>query len=700
MSDSTSQRFLATLRLELRLICLHWSYWLVYAAWTLFVLSNFQRPVLEPARVLMLSGLGMGTVAVISLVGLAIAGVSSSRSAVTRFALLESAFPTGVEIITGRWLAVFTALAAFALVPILIAIIVGPFESFLSALPLFIGETLLIFAFVSGLVWIIEALLGIRRWMYPLFVMFWIGSALSRNIYIDAGLQLPGANLLAFASGNFGGYSEAFGRLQWVNLPLLYDLFYLALVLVFLSILAWCFQVKRFHHPTSINIGLTVLTAGLTLGVGTFYIVEVAAANQQIRDDNATTSANFREMQAPAELPYQFSNYDITVDMRNPAIPHFVVEFQAINVDDEPLTTLAYSLNQQMTLMTANLPYERSGAVVDVALLQPLQPGETLPIQIVYSGTIWRYEQQFATPPLVVNFTHSDGLNLTAESLWYPVPGIVSPGAVFGDARGGVYQNRALYQLAAPTHVQLKVLNPGAFIYASNLGMVNAVEFRSAGALTFDLLGTLNLAAYTNAGITIVAAETEIDRLSVIVNQWGLPIWETMQAAFPDITRLTIVAIKERAESILFQDTYPRTAENAVGRLDPLVLYRLPESRTNTSVFCTAIVESVMFDVHPHLRDNVRHFLTLYTINDGDIAQMRQEFTEESSRYGAFVSYVEPISDEEQYRVSEMLMDIYELRGFDSIIALLGQMRTSSAILRDLTPTELAAWIEDVTNGG
>jgi hypothetical protein len=704
MRNPAIQRFLASYRLELRLISLHWSYGLIYAAWAVFVLSNLRRPILEPARILLFSGIGMGTVAVVSLISLAMAGVSASRSDTTRFVLLETAFPTGIEVVIGRWLAVFTALIAFAIVPLVVTLIIGPIHSFLSALPLFIGETLLIFAFVTGLVWVIHAIVGIRRWMYPLFVALWIGSALARNLYSDQGLQLPGANLLAFASGNFGSYSEAFGRLQWGNLPLLYDLFYLGLVLTLIGVLSWYYQVRRFHHPLPVIMTMTTLTTVFTLATGTVYIGEVAAANQQIRDASGIIRPNIAQMQAPAQLPYTFSNYDIIIDMDTPSAPEFQVQVQAVNVGDEPLVTLDYSLNAQLNLTISNLPYERSGHLIHVTLPQPLQPGETTLIQVVYSGTMWRYVRQFATPPIAADFTHIDGINLTAESLWYPVPGLTSPGVRFTEARGGVYQDSVLYHLAIPTSVQLQVLNPGTFHYASNLPAVSASEFRSEGTLAVDLVGTPNLATRTSGNVTLIAAQTEIEPLATLVNEWFIPAWDTVQFFFPENEKLVLIAIKERSEYTAFETVYPSTAENLVVRVDPLILYRLPEGEDSLARPFIYLLDSLLYDAHPHLHSGIYQFLWLYLIEDGDPQRMEQRFRQEiqsANPFGrySFVRYTDSLMTlETRYGVTEALIALYTAEGDDAIRVLFERIQAENSALKDLTPEALAAWVEDAAN--
>jgi hypothetical protein len=158
----------AAYRLELRLLTRHWSFLVLHGLWTLLLIATFGGSAsLGTARVLMGTVMRFIALSLLSLVSMFVAGISASRRRQTHFDQLEDAFPTGLEVPLGRWLACLTAMASFLIETLLVALVIGPLASFLEGAPLFLAESVLLLGFFTAGTWWLTSLFGLRRWATP-----------------------------------------------------------------------------------------------------------------------------------------------------------------------------------------------------------------------------------------------------------------------------------------------------------------------------------------------------------------------------------------------------------------------------------------------------------------------------------------------------------------------------------------------------
>ncbi|MCC7209527.1 MAG: hypothetical protein IT323_19620, partial [Anaerolineae bacterium] len=218
MPDNALRRFWAVYVLELRLTVSHWSYLVFLAIWSVFIIAQYSGN--DFAFLAGLSGFIGG---IISLIALFFAGFQATRVARNRFEALELALPTGLEVSLARWLATGTTVASLLIAPLVVLAIAPRARLESDTVWRVLGIPLLMIPFATGLIWMLQTLLGIRRWMYPFFAAFWLAGGMIPNTLqtTDAhGLRLPvpGAHLLDFISLN-QGRDSLWGTLTQRPLP-------------------------------------------------------------------------------------------------------------------------------------------------------------------------------------------------------------------------------------------------------------------------------------------------------------------------------------------------------------------------------------------------------------------------------------------------------------------------------------------------
>ncbi len=255
------KRALAAYRLELRLTCWQWGYAALLLIWSAFIVASLSSSLSQTPQSLLLSVLPLSTIPFISIGILFLAAISVSRPQRSHVEALEWALPTGIEVVIARWLALATAILPLLIAPLGVALVSGSLAEFFAALPTFLLETLTVLALTAALVWLVGMFVGIKRWMYPLFGLIWLGSAIfptSLNTKF-----FPWSLLLSFSADAWNGfvYSAFWERLPLGSLPTFADVCYLGALLLVIGVIGWR-VVRQRRYRTSLP-ALIAALAGL-----------------------------------------------------------------------------------------------------------------------------------------------------------------------------------------------------------------------------------------------------------------------------------------------------------------------------------------------------------------------------------------------------------------------------------------------------
>ena len=507
MRNAPLARFGAAFRLELRLICLHWSYPLLHLLWAVLVFGNLAGRDLGTAQSVLEQYMLFIVRTMISGVALFVAGSSYARTLRNRFDSLEGTFPIQFEVTFGRWSACTLAIIAFGIEPLILAARSGPFESLLSGLVPFLIETAIPLSVMTAFGWLLVSVIGVRRWLFPLLAALWI--ALLVLPTLPGRHSVPFAGLFNF-TGNGGPvlYTELFGEMPQGDLPRWFNLFYLGVLGILLGILLMRYQGRHDHQVGRRSIAFTLSALVILLAAGAGYSGTVAAA--QVRQDadrtfydNRDPSVNFM-----AEMSVIISDYDLTVDLSDVTQPHFVARLTLRNRGTTPLAKLHLRLDHDLTITQSSFPVERDHDFLTITPADPLAPGATLPIQLSYSGAVWRTEM-FGQVPLALYFANAEGVSLSLGLSWSPTP----------------------------ASFKVSVLGAPTMHFASSLPVIpnsNERTFAAQSVTGALLIGSPNLATVESGAIRLIAAKDDVPAFQKAADRLYAPTLEQVRRFFPD----------------------------------------------------------------------------------------------------------------------------------------------------------------------
>lgn len=195
MPRQALRRFLAVFLMDVRLTVFHWSYILLMVVWNGFIIAQY---VVQADDIYSIKAMFSFVLGFTTLLGLFMAGIQASRVQRNRFDLIEVAFPTGIEVVLARWLATIATVGGLLVVPTIASVFLPSAALYPFYFPRILFLCILAIAFMSGLLWLVQYTVGIRRWMYPLFALIWVGGGFLAGGASGTDLPLPGANLLNF----------------------------------------------------------------------------------------------------------------------------------------------------------------------------------------------------------------------------------------------------------------------------------------------------------------------------------------------------------------------------------------------------------------------------------------------------------------------------------------------------------------------
>lgn len=512
---SLLRRFGTAYRIELRLLCLHWTYPLLHLLWAGLLYLLTRNMELGTAHTALEHELRLFAFSLIPLVGMFVAGASASRSDRIRFAALEATLPTGAEILFGRWLATVTALAGALLTPLAFAAAQGPSGSLWAGAPAFLLEGLLTLGFMAAIGWLVVAILGGRRWVYPLLAGIWLVMLLLTQLLRDMKIDPASATLLQVMRRDLGDFYELWGRLLQGELPYWFNLFYVAATLSLLALLALTGH-RRGNGRASLVAGALALGAASGAAMAAISYASVLDDWGALADaDSAYYASLLQHAQHPATTPEAVERYHVTADLSDPAHPVFDVTMTVRNRGETPLESFYLTLNRQLDVMDSSLPLERDQAWLKLTPLTPVAPGESVEVDLRYGGpilTLRRNPDGFSQWRF---FTHAQGVRLSYGAVWYPMAGRqwyhfempVSPGWA---PPFSLWTHR-------PARFQLQVKAPASFGAISNLRQTGPGQYEGEDASWVMLMASPTLRVETQGSLTLAAAEHNLPVLRQVV---------------------------------------------------------------------------------------------------------------------------------------------------------------------------------------
>lgn len=509
------RRLWAAYWMELRLLCLHWTYPLLHLLWAALLHLLVRNLDLGTAYMALENDLRFFSFALIPLVGMFVAGASASRSDRVRFTAIESSFPMGAEVLIGRWLATVTGLSGALVTPLVFAALQGPAASWLVGAPIFLLEGVIVLAFMTAVGWCMVTLLGARRWVYPLLAGVWLFMLLLTRLLREVEVQLPATTLAHVMSRNLGDSYELWGRLLQWDLPFWFNLFYAAGAVLLMALLIGVVEARRYRR-LPVLAGALALAAAVTAGTAAFQYAQTlhqwgAQADANMRD----VSGGLRDAQDPARTPETVERYNITADLSNPAHPRFEAQITVRNRNDAPLESLYLTLNRQLTVTDSSLPHTREQDLVKLIPPAPLAPGQSIDVTLRYEGPIIEVRRDYDTLPRLRFFTREEGVRLSYRAAWYPMAGRawyhfempVSPG--WGPP-GSAWTH-------SPAAFHLTVTAPERFGVVSNLPATDSGAFAGTGATWVMLMASPTLQVETHGSLTLAAAASELAPMRAVV---------------------------------------------------------------------------------------------------------------------------------------------------------------------------------------
>lgn len=727
-------RLLAAFRLELRLIALHWSFWLLTVLFGAYMWSFGSMPFVT-SREMLLGGYARNATGIISLIAMFLTAYGAGRARRSRFDSLEAAFPTGSEVVLGRWLAVSTASVVFLIVALIPPLAFGTFGSWLKGAPIFALETLLTILFTTALIWLVEATWGIRRWMFPILAALWMGSAMV-PVFLTTrdGLVVPGVTLVNFPRFGYGAYTELWGRLIQGDFPLLFNLFYVGLIVLVVGFIALRVARRRFPHRVTPATLFTpvIIGAVIAVGAGGLYTLRVARANAEVMArfegfETTNTGAvlpssammgGLTDWSTPDRLPYTVTAYDLDVDVLDAqltAAMHITHRGTVIVLNPDgtltqqesptPLDALEFTLNSEFAVMAVTLTngepltFERDGRRLSVTPPTPLQPGESLAFTVSYSGALWDYSLRLGAPPEPDAFLVAEGVFLPFSSGWYPIPG-----------RFPLAFSVQNYLPDQPASFDITLKNAGDLKFGSNLLSAEmddaSAHFISDGATWAQIIGASALVARTDGALTTYMAADQVETFAPAIDQHVAPYADALVTLFPQFKMMNVLIMDTRNFSYLgnapisAESVYLTTYGWDVSYLDTdeLRAYQTLPYPLVSSIFSADLHPFVIFyegSSSGAITDNVAYFLRAYAEGQGDPSQVRTLLDTPITSGGTvyYSSNYTPPGMAESYPLADALYTVYVEGGEDALRATLATLVTDLERLSALTIDQIAAEI-------
>lgn len=660
--------------MELRLLCLHWSYLALHLAWAGLLWSTNKTPWTTTARGALEESLGKLGIGLVALIALFVGAASASRSWRTRFAAVEDAFPTGGEVVLGRWLAGLVGLLGALVEPLALAYLSGPPSSLLAGLPTFAAEATISFGFASALAWAVTLRTKGSRWVYPLLAGFWIACFAAPTIARTVHRDNPYFTILDFMHSHHHWYSELWGRIAWGRLPLLFDLTYVGLTLLLLGLLVAAYRRRRLLGPSPAGTLAVLLGLATAAGSGTIYLTTIANWGRLADADVAYQQAVSSHLTAQAGRAEDVQRYDVTADLSNPARPAFAAKLTLRNQGTAPLDRFALTLGRAFTVTASSLPVERDGDFLTLKLDRPLANGETREVSLRYAGQVFTVAGMYTTVPQPVIFTAAQGVRLPPAAGWYPLAGrqLFAPDA-------DIFTADPAHQAVYAFHLQVR--KPQGWDVLTNLSPAGQGRFDTERATWAMLFASPRLASEQAGTATLAAPRDDLPVLRPLALEYAEAVAYLVRF-FPGarVTGLTL-AIADMGPG-LPSDTPP-----AGGQIMTVL------DRWNASSIHRYENYGEMFIGHPLVNklwamtgggwsavvdSELARFLWAHYQANGDAARTRAN-----------------IQQPEHHGFAVALCDVYDSQGDAGVIRVMDRLRGQSGTVDRMEQAQQAAWVKE-----
>lgn len=662
------RRFLKAYAVELRLLVLHWSYPLLHLLFIIVLLQFVDSGELGRTALGMLETVvGRLAIGLISLVGLFVAGLSASRAERAKTAELEFAFPTGVEVALGRWLAGVTALLGFLVEPLILAARQGPTSSLMAGLPTFVGEAALTLAFTTAGAWWLARRLPLGRWSYPLLAAGWLAFLIGPTILVDR--RFPALSLLNFMrQGAMGYHSELWRRVAYGDVFLWFNLFYAGLLLLFLGLLVWRERARRFHRPSLPGAVLVAGALALTLFAASNYvspILALRAATPEVAPPPPTPDVGGVTVEA----------YVLILDLSGGERADFEAVVTVRNDGDAPLERFDLQLHPTLEVTESDVAFEQEGDRLWLELPEPLAPGGSRAVHLRYGGFIWEPYLKDGMPVAEV-FVRPRGVRLSPLVKWYPqVPG--------NDAPSGASRE--------PYAFRLRLKGYGELQFGANIPQVAPDLFESEGATWLYLVGSPYLVTKEEGDTLLITARDSYTDTRRLVTVY-IEALSHLRRFMPDVPVEGLTAMV--LDPGLLPHATPPSDGRVVVAVGRLVLYDL----NSTDAYDFPMVwDALLYDlwrlgggtlegeVSWHVRE-AAVFLWMHYGCEGDAACIAQELER---------SYQNMDSTWRRNHLPSVLLEIYEREGEGAIVEILREFRVNSEEFAQMPREELLDWIRE-----
>jgi hypothetical protein len=707
MNGLAWKRFFHTYFLVLRLICLHWSYGLLHLAWTALIIANFSTSAYQPAD-MAINMFNISIIPFISLLGLLLSALSASRAKRSRFDILENAYPTGIDTPLGNALAIVTATCAFMVVPVAFVFFRGPLGAFLWAFPAFLVETAVMITFLAAVVWLIQITIGIKRSVFAFLMLFWLGSMLAQAL-LNAE-RMPIALLMSFAIRTDGNYSELWGRMPLGNLPLLHNVFYAALILLATSLIVWQVGKRRFYQPVWPALLMAMVALATAIGAGRGYSLRILEPIRQSQQRaNSGTSL---------EVPFGARTIEIDLDLADPTSPRFRAKLEVENRASVPLNQVTFTLNRQLTITDANLPYSREGDFIFFNLPESLMAGGILSIELTYKGPLWEYEmvQSVGAASIISrkvfadSFTHPDGIQLNCQAAWYPVPGEIRIGRLYSTHTIGETSYARNYPdciFDQPAQFALNIKNSKGLQFTSNIPQAGENTFSASATTWAYLLGAPNVMSARIGNITLVTADSLMEFARPIIEDRYGPAFDHLAQFFPELKGVTVFALSRVLGNGFYETAAtPITNGHVILTISPYYLEVLSKNPYNDYLFNGFAMIKSLFGVSDTrfivisqgYVENISYFLWAHYMAKGDLDTLKRILTEGIPQGDGGLRAYFSQTMEERYPLATVLYDVYAKQGQAGLGKLLRTILAEAQQLNKLPNEQAIQWIKEASD--
>lgn len=648
-----TERFLRAYRLELRQIFRQWSYWLIQGLLVAYIVSTYGRYSFS-AQELLWAGAGRNVMGIGTLLALMFAAFSAGRARRNHAAVLEDALPVGAEVQLGRLFALMTAMLPFMASGIIVAWMAGPAESFWRGLPVYVLESGLSLAFVVLAVWLLDVTVGIRRWMYILLVMLWLGAiftVMASSHPVSGAWVMP----LNFTRLGYSGFNVYWERTTQGAFPWLLNGFYAGLVVLLFGLIVWAVQRRRLLPVSPLVYAIT--GGGLLIALGCYgvYGVRYMQTNWRVQFYNDPLVTNvYLPDSRPEPLPYAVTRYDIALDVSE--TPAFVVEMDVLNTGDAPLTEVSFALLDALHISTASVPYEHADDRLTLKPETPLAAGETLTVRLSYGGEVAFYSYIMASAPEMSSFITPYGIGLHHAVSWYP--------------RVGISEMSAFNVNGQPAHIRLAVTGTDLTL-VSNLGDGEGGVFEADDAYKVWLAGSPLIRTYSLMdGVTVIATDAIYPQLKLYLT--------------PIFTQSLLVLKRYFPEEYRLGSPWERWNPYLTGNMSSEIIYAL-------------VADLLHADSSSRLASDIAFFIALQVQYDdadvlrGVMAKLSKREFESGMSYSLFHIYSAIAARPDTVN---RLIDVYAAHGMDGTVPLVTAMRAAYARLYLLPQAEVVAWMD------